>query len=376
MNKRAWIGVGIVVAAAVVALLIMQPWAPSSRTLKIGAVLPLTGPAGQYGKYCQQGMLLAFEEVNRQTSTLGLRVEIIFEDSKADPKEAVAAANKLISVNKVPVLLCLTTSDTSALAPICERARVVLLTGTVAPGAADKGRFVFRNAADLAADAEAMADLCINKLGFKRIAMIGLHIDAHLAVERVFRRKVESLGGALVSVQYGNQGDTDFRTQLTLIKSADPEALYVLGYVEIAYILKQAREIGLQVQFLGDPSMESLKVVEIAGEAAEGVIYTRAAFDPNVSDQRVSAFRAAYKKRFDEEPEVFAAQSYDSIRILAHVITERGFSSEAISEGLLQVKDFPGVSGDTTFLPNGDVRKPVAFRMIKGGKFVPCEEAQ
>jgi branched-chain amino acid transport system substrate-binding protein len=372
MSKRRSLGIliSVVVLALVLGAILLHRPNEDADVVRIGVVLPLTGPAAQYGNYVLQGMQLAVDEVNGSGMLGDRRFQIVAEDSRADPKQAVTAVQKLTSVDRVPAILCLTTGDTSAVSPICQRTRTVLITETVAPGAADQGDFVFRNASNLAGDAEAMAHLCVERLGHKRVGMLALNIAALREIEGIFRSKLESLGGTLLPVEYGDKGDTDFRTQLTKLKAKSPEAVYLLGYVEVAYMLKQAGELGLNVQFLGDPSMESPKVLEIAGAAAEGVIYTRAAFDPQADDEKGKAFAAEYSARFGQQPEVFAAQTYDSVHILARVIDKGAASATAIREGLLKVKHYPGVSGQTTFLANGDVHKPTAFYTIKNGAFV------
>ncbi|MFA6243798.1 MAG: ABC transporter substrate-binding protein [Candidatus Hydrogenedentales bacterium] len=338
-----------------------------NTTIQIGAVLPLTGSAASLGKYCQQGIDLAVDEINAVQPTPLVRV--VYEDSKADPKTAVAAAQKLISVDKTPAIICLTTGDTSAIAPICERSKVVLMTNTLAPGAADLGEYVFRNASNLQRDAEEVAALCVNKLRKGKVAIMALNVDALRNVAQAFKTKIESIGGSIVAVEYGEKGGTDFRSQLTKIKNAEPEAVYFCGYVETAYMMKQAKELGIDAQFLGDPGMESPKTVEIAGEAAEGVILTRAALDTSTTDKSAQEFIGKYKKRYDVEPEGFAAQSYDSLKLLVEAALQTGSNSDAMRSHLITVSHYPGASGDTTFLPNGDVEKPIAFGTVRNGQF-------
>lgn len=340
-----------------------------SQIVEAVAILPLSGSAAQYGKCTQQGMLLALKELDTLSKGKPIPLHVIFEDSKSEPKEAVTIVKKYTSINKVAVVFVLTTAETTAIAPTCEQTHTILITATVAPGAADLGEYVFRNAGNLAHDAETMAGMCVTNLGLKRIAVLALNIPALREIQVTFKKSVEKAGGQLVAVEWGNKGDTDFRAQLAKIKEQSPEAVYLLGYVESAYIMKQARELGFKVQFLGDTAVESPKVLEIAGAAAEGIIYTRAAFSANTSATNVNAFVSAYKAAYGELPEVFAAQGYDNIKLIAMVLQRGGHNADDIKRGLLAVRDYPGVSGKTTFLPNGDVIKPLAFRTIRNGSF-------
>ena len=343
--------------------------ASSNESVKAVAILPLTGPAAQYGRYTQQGMLLALKELEAEAAGKPISLSVIFEDSKSEPKEAVTIVKKFTSINHVEVVFVLTTAETTAIAPVCEQTHTVMITATVAPGAADLGEYVFRNAGNLAKDAEAMADMCINSLGLKRVAVLALNMPALREIEAVFRKRLEMSGGQPIAAEWGNKGDTDFRAQLSKLREQSPDAIYLLGYVEVAYIMKQARELGFKVQFLGDPSMESPKVIEIAGAAADGAIFTRAAFDANASEASISAFNSAYKNAYGEAPEVFAAQAYDNIHLLNMVLQRGGRNADDIRNGLLAIRDFPGISGRTTFLKNGDVNKPASFRTIRDGSF-------
>jgi len=366
--KKLWIGVGVavVVALAIVLVTIQTPKEP--KKIKIGAILPLTGPAAMYGNYAKEGIQLAIDELQSE----GKKIEAIFEDSKGAPGDAVSIAQKFISYKDVPVILCLTTSETSAIAPILEKNKIVLITGTINPGAADLGEYVFRNATNLLIDAEKIIELCL-KLNIKKVAIIGLIVDAHLKVQEFFKTNFEIKGGKVVAIENGNRDDTDFRTQLTKVKNANPQAIYVLGYKEIGYVLRQAKEMGIKTKFFSDPSMESPEILTIAGKAAEGVIYTRAAFDPQSPDRAIQKFRKKYLEIYGREPEVFAAQFYDDVNLIMMVTEKYGSTSEDIRKGLLEVKNYPGVSGLTTFLPNGDVEKPVILKTVQGGKFVKYE---
>jgi branched-chain amino acid transport system substrate-binding protein len=366
--KKIWIVFSIILVLALAIVLFVNQTKKEPKEVKIGAILPLTGPAAMYGQYAKEGIQLAIEELHSK----GKKIGVIFEDSKGAPADAVTIAQKFISTKDIPVILCLTTSETSAIAPVLEKNKVVLITGTINPGAADLGEYIFRNASNLILDAEKIIKLLL-KLNIKRVAIIGLTVDAHLKVEEFFKRDFEERGGKVVAIENGNRDDTDFRTQLTKLKNANPEAIYVLGYKEIGYVLRQAKEMGIKAKFFSDPSMESPEILTIAGEAAEGVIYTRAAFDPQSPDAAIQKFRKKYLENYGREPEVFAAQFYDDVRLIAMVSEKYGTTSDGIRKGLLGVKNYLGMSGLTTFLPNGDVEKSVILKTVKDGKFIRYE---
>lgn len=347
------------------------PGCQKKGEIKIGAIFPMTGTAAEYGKRAMQGAQLGVDEINEAGGIKGRKLKLYMEDSQGDPKQAAAIMNKFVSEGEYLVVLCLTTGETSVAAPIAQENGIVLLTGTVAPGVTEKGDYIFRNASNLILNANAMMDVCLDSLGLKRLAIIGLEIDAHLAVEEYVKKEFVARGGEVVAIENGQRGQTDFRTQLTKIKAKNPEALYILGYSEIATMMKQARELGIKAQFFGDPSMESPEVTRVAGSAAEGTIYTRSAFDPEDTSSVIRNFQKKYKEKYGESGDEYAAEFFDSIHLIAIAIGKYGATSDDIRRGLLAIKDYPGVSGLTTFLPNRDVAKPVVLKMIKEGKFVP-----
>jgi len=370
MSKKAWYGVGavILVLVAVVLVLNLKPTAPG--TIKIGAVLPVTGQAAGYGKWMQRGIELAVEDVNTAGGIDGKQLQAIIEDSKSDNRAGVDAATKLISIDNVPAIVTVLTGVTKSIMPITERNRVILFTLALSPGLTEEGQFVFRNATNVANEVDAMMEVVLNDLELKKVALIFINNPAGLWVADYFKKTFEASGGTLTASESFQPDATDFRSQITKIKASNPDALYVLGYQQNGLIMKQARELGLQCQFLGASDCELPEVLRIAGNAADGTIYTKAAFDPASQTKEVAQFVVKYRQRYGEDPEVFGATSYDAVRIIA-VALEQGKQDPArMRDVILTVKDYPGVSGQTTFLPNRDVKKPVEVKRIEGGKYV------
>ena len=357
------------VAIVVIVLLTYLARQDGNDTVRIGAILPMTGQAAGYGKWMQRGIELAVEDVNAEGGINGKKLEVIVEDSKSDNRGGADAANKLVSIDRVPAIITVLTGVTQSVVPITERNRVVLFTLAMSPGLTDGKTFVFRNATNVANEVDRMVSACKDELHLKRVALIHINNPPGLWVAEHFRKQMEAVGGEVPATESFQPDTTDFRTQLTRIKSSDPEALYILGYQQNGLIMKQARELGLKCQFLGVTDCELPEVIRIAGDAAEGVVYTKAAFDP--TDKGASTFVAKYTARFGEPPEVFGATAYDAVRIIALAIAKGGDDPTAMRASILSVKDYPGVSGATTFLPNGDVQKPVELKKIEKGQFIP-----
>jgi branched-chain amino acid transport system substrate-binding protein len=162
--------------------------------------------------------------------------------------------------------------------------------------------------------------------------------------------------------------------QLARIKAANPEALYIYGYKELAISVKQAREMGIKAQLIGNLDFELPEVVSIAKEAAEGAIYTKAAYDPGSPDEAMREYQAKYKKKYGETSEAYAAFHHDMVKLICKAIESHGYTAKGIRKGLLEIKNYPGVSGETTFLANGDVDKPIILKTIKNGTYVKYTE--
>ena len=371
MTRRAFpiLLVAVAAAAAVVATCFL--WQPGSTSeIRLGAVLPLTGPSAQYGMWIREGLELAKEEVNRKGGVNGKPLSIIYEDDQAQPKTAVNAMQKLVSVDKVPVVYgSWASSCVLAQAPIAERSRTVLMAEAISPQIRDAGDYVFRMQPDARYYIRELVPFVHDKLRIRKIGILYVNNDFGVDQAQVFAEEFERVGGEVLAKEAFEQNATDFKTHLTKVKAAGPEAVFAPGYTELAIILKQARELGMKQQFVASVPFENPAIIEAAGGAAEGVIYPHH-FDPDAADPLVQTYQQAYQGRFGRRSEGFAALAYDGLRILADVMGKAGTDATAIKEGLYRVKGFPGVTGLTTFDDHGDVVKPIVIKTVEKGMFV------
>ena len=340
--------------------------------VKIGAVLPLTGDAAKWGESSKRAIDLAIDEINTGGGINGKKIKVIYEDDQGNAAAGTSAMNKLATVDKVPVVIgALFSSVTLAMAPIAESNKVVLISpASTAPKISEAGDYIFRNVAPDTFEAKEMAAFALKKVKFKRVAILYINNDYGVGLKNVFETEFKTLGGEIVGVESFEQGGTDFRAQLTKIKNAKPDAVYMPGYPpEMAQIMKQARELKISTQFLSVTVFEDAKVLEIAGKAAEGVIYTTQVFDPEAKDEVVQKFVTAYRDRYQATPDIFAGLSYDAAKIVALAMQQGGFQSEQIKNAIYKVQGFHGVTGLTTFDSNGDVTKPIGLKTLKEQQF-------
>ncbi len=342
-----------------------------TETIKIGAILPLTGDAAEYGKNGQKGLELALEEINAAGGIKGKNIEIIYEDSKGDPKTGVAAFNKLNEIDHVPIIIGpYLSSVTLAVAPVAEENEVVILSPVSStPALTDAGDYIFRNSTTDEYEGPIMADYATKELKLATFTVLVINNDYGLGLAEVFTQAINANGATVLINETFDPSETDFKTQLLKIKKEKPEALYLVGQKEIANILRQMSEIDFDAQILSTVMFEDPEVIEKAGEKAEGVIYTFPSFDPKEGNDTAVGFGERFHEKYGNYPEIFAALNYDALKIAAIAIEKGGYDSTGIKTALYNIKGFPGVCGDTTFDKNGDVSKPIGVKTVKNGKF-------
>lgn len=347
------------------------------REIKIGAVLPLTGDVAVWGLNTKQGIDLAVEKVNNSGGINGSTMKIIYEDSEALPQKGVSAIQKLITVDKIPAIIDNSVSSvTLAMAPISEKNQVVLLaTGATAPKISEAGQYIFRIWNSDALEGEVMAQYTYDKLEINKVAILYVNNDYGKGLEEVFRDEFTKRGGTVVISETFEQSETSYRNQLTKVKGSSPEAIYLVGYPrEVGQCLKQAKELRIKIQVLSTVAFEDPHILEIAADAAEGVIYPYPVLS-DTSDSAISEFLSNYRAKYNKEPGITCDVGYDAVNMIALAIKlSGGYKGTDIKNGLMMIKDYHGASGVMEFDQNGDVHKPMGMKVVKNGKFTWYEK--
>lgn len=342
-----------------------------SQTIKIGAILPLSGEVAVYGKSLQYGMDLALEEYIRKIPN-GLKIEVIYEDSKADPKLAVNSIQKLTSIDKCNIVLGgFSSSEVLSIAPIAEKNKTVLISPTASsPSITNAGDYIFRTTPSDNFDGEIMAKFAYNELHLRNVALIFANSDYGQGISKVFVSKFINLGGKISIQKSFESGVNDFKSQLSAIKETKPDGLYIVAAAEIGLILKQKSELNLgDIKTFTVGLAESPKVIETAGEAANNVFYSYPSYQVNSDDKEIKDYISNFKLKYNSEPDVLVAYGYDLMNITLAVLKNNYESSEKIRDALYSLKNFNGVSGQISFDINGDVTKTAGIKVIKQGKF-------
>lgn len=336
----------------------------------VGAVTPLTGKLAVYGQGFQQAMLLALDEVNASGGINGKPLKILFEDNTSTSKGSVSAIQKLITINKFPVIFGpAASSNFLAVCPIAQQNKTILIGAESAAAAITKcGSYVFRVFPSDMLQGKGVAEL-VKYLGYKELLLTYVNNDWGVGLAEVFKKQFLKDGGRLLDEFAYDEGKTDYRSEILRIKKASPKAVVNLTYIkEGATMLKQAYETGLNVQWIMGSAAKSPKLVELSGGASEGVIGTYPTFSQDTPQYR--AYKEAWEKKYPgKKTPIFGEYNYDMVKLTAKALSQTtSMSVDDIRNALIKAsKGFIGATGDKTFDANGDVGATYGRWTIKGG---------
>ena len=352
------------------------PPAPGEK-IWFGHVGSMTGQEATFGDSTDKGIKLAIEELNAKGGLKGKQVDLKTYDDQGKPEEAALAATRLITQDKVTVLLGEVASSRSmAMAPIADANKVPHITpSSTNPKVTkdgDKTRpFVFRVCFIDPFQGTVMAKFATQK-GVKKVAILRDVGNAYsVGLADYFLSKFKDLGGTIVNDQSYKAGDQDFKAQLTAIKAKAPEAIYVPGYyTDVALIARQARELGIKVPLMGGDGWDSAKLFEIGGAAIEGSFYSNH-YSPDDPSPQIQNFISRYKARFGAVPDSMAATGYDAAMVAGDAIARaKEMNGEAIAAAIAATNGFPGVTGVISLDQDHNAVKPAVVLEVKGGKAV------
>ena len=366
----------IIIIVAVVAISLLgffyyKKATRTSNTIRIGALLPLTGGGANYGKSLKQGIDLAVDEVNRAGGVNGERVEIIYEDSQSDPKTGVSGFNKLVGVDKVPVVLGSLSSVILAVQPIADEKRVVLINSSaISPKICEKAdNFLFSLMVNGATEARFAANELARQYRAQPIAILYSNNSSGVDTKDAFTRQVVSTGGTVVSAEGYELNATDFKPQLLKIKNSNARIGYLIAFSsqEFANILIQSKEIGMSLQWYSYSGIETRETLDLAKNAADGVIYSYPQYNP--ADALFDSFQDKYRSSYHTWADIYTVTSFDAIKLLSQVMSKSGTSSEQLQQGLRSQKGYKGIFGDVQFTEKQCVEPPLMWKIIKDGKY-------
>ena len=325
----------------------------------IGASFELTGNVANYGKSTLSGLKLAVDQVNKAGGVNGKQLVVVESDNKSEPAESGNSVTKLITQDKVVAVVGPATSGcVFAATPVVTSNKVPLIApcATAPAITVDNGQvkeFIFRACFIDPFQGRVMAEFADKTLGVKNVAILhDASSDYSKGLAEVFEKTLNEKGGKVVAKAAFLSKDIDFKAALTKIKAANPEAIYIPGYYEeVAKIIKQTREIGLNVPLIGCDGWDSPKLVEIAGPEALNNTYFSSAFSVQDQTESVQKFIADYKAMYQKDPDIFCMQGYNAGLVLADALKRAGDGADGtkLAAAIAATKDLPVASGKLTY---------------------------
>src|SRR3989344_2381849 len=338
MNSTAKIILGVVVVILIIWGLVSWSGKPAvapapvgggtSEPIRIGFIGPLTGDVANIGQNAKAAVEIAVAEVNAAGGINGRTLDVIYEDGQCSGTEAANAANKLINIDKVPVILggaC--SGETSSFTGLAEQTQTVVLSYcSSAPSITNAGDYIFRNYPSDTFQGAFAAQYIKERLEKSKVAVLYVKSDCGTGIKDVFVQEFKKLGGAVLAEEGYEQTARDLRTNLTKIKSAKPELLYFLGYTEATIPgLKQAAELKLNLPTFGGDAWDDSKIWTEVGAAGEGAMYSVVSASPSES------FKTSMREKIgNDEIAVCTPTAYDGLKIIAQVLSKAGANGPAI----------------------------------------------
>lgn len=348
----------------VVAVSIIPLFAGGAKedSVKVGFIGPMTGDHSNYGDLISKGALVAIEEKNAQGGIAGkFKIDLVIEDSEGDPQKGLAGIEKLSSSDKIVALIGpVFTGVAFAVGERVQDEGILMVT----PSGTHKditniGNYVFRTVASDGLQGEVSGHYYYEKLGVRNLAVLYIKNDYSQGLYEGTKESFESRGGRIIITETAQMGDKDFKTQLTKIRAANPDAIYIPNYTaEMAQILEQAYQLGMKIPFLSGDGFSNPLIYSLAPDYTDGVTYV----GPTEVKESTAfkKFVADYTAKWGFAPDSFATNAYDAAYILfdalEKVYAQTGkFDRKAIRDAFAATKDFQGVTGTINFAENGDL---------------------
>jgi branched-chain amino acid transport system substrate-binding protein len=364
--------IGAFVALVVIgAVVVLQKKASvrESGTIQIGAILPLTGDAAQYGNNDREGILLAVNQANAAGGINGHKIEARFEDCQTEAKLAISAFNKIKAEGVQAVIDDAISTISLAMVPLLEQSKTVLLsTGASNPSLSGASPFFFRIWNSDAYEGVVAADYIKKSKSTVKLAVLYINSDYGKGLDSVISKQLTGSQVQIVQTETFDKETRDFSSQVAKIRDATPTLIYLIGYAaQTGPVARQLREAGVETPIVGTVAMEDPEFIKLAGPAAEGVVYP---FPSPPSGAVVEQFKSAFRQAYNKDPGLLDDCGYDAANLIIKAMREGGTSGNDIRAYLATMKDFQGASGVISFDANGDVNKPMQMKAIQDGKFV------
>lgn len=345
----------------------------NENEILIGSYSSNTGATATFGVFQLHGTEMAIEEINAAGGINGKKIKHINYDNKSDADETLAVVNRLISQDKVVAILGEATSGRSKIgAQVAQQNKIPMLSSSATnPDVTKVGNYIFRACFIDPFQGMVMAKFMTENLKLKKAAILrDIKNDYSVGLSDIFAEKLKAMGGEIITDISYQEGDIDFKSQLTAIKAKNVEAIFVPGYYnEVALIAKQAKELGITAPLLGGDGWSSPKLFEIAKDAINGSYFSNH-YTTESTDPKTVNFVKAFKAKYKEDADVMAALAYDAVYLMAEAIKNtKEITPENIRIELSKIKNFHGVTGEMSMDENRNAVKSAVVVQVQGPEY-------
>lgn len=337
---------------------------PDPSVITIGAILPLTGELSSYSTGPRKALELAVEQQNVNGGINGKKLALVIEDSRGNSAQAVTAFNKLADIdNAVACIGPITSPEVLSVAPVANSKQMSIISpSSTSVDITPAGDYVFRTINVDSIETESFAAYVKRDMNITNIGILADPAAGTMSYANSFVKFFTAQGGTIVINEVLPQGASDYRSSISKILAKKPEAIYLAGVSnEIGELVRQIRSIDSRVTLLSYQSAEDKRVVEIASDAVNGLVFSSTTLPEATLGAPHKAFVDSVSKGSGSQPEVFAAESYDAFNIVVEALRRCGRDRAKLATCIGQTSKYAGASGEITFDVNGDVRKPIAY---------------
>ncbi len=359
----------VVMIAVGAALLFIQSYKQiqSPNEIKIGVIESLSGNAAYYGEQNMKGVEIAKEEM--QAKYPDFKIEVVHEDSQYTAQGGVAAYRKIKELQTIDAVITHASPVSLAVQPLANNNSILqMAVSSSAKTYSSLNDLSFRVSPTTDIEADAIVNF-IHQMNYQNVSIFYMNNDIGLSIANSVKSKLGNSSVA-VSEEGFDLGITDFRTMLTKAKDLNAKALFVPALASHnALMLKQAKEIGFNAQLIGFRASEDPILIQNAGELAEGFIYSYG-FDPDSNNSETEIFVNAYRTRYNEIPDGYAAEGYEGARLAILALASCNKNLECAKNYLENLSNYMSVFGNLSFDKNGDVHYKFYLKTVKNGTFV------
>ncbi len=348
-----------------------------AKEIRVGVNAELTGSKPTVGDSCQKAAALLAAQVNQagglKVGDKQVPIKLFIEDNEDKAESAAAAAQKLISQNNVLAIIGPNASGNAIpAARICEDAGVIMISPwSTNPKTTEGKKFVFRACFIDDFQGRVMAKFARENLKAQTAAALyDVASEYNKGIAEFFKRFFEAAGGKLVAFESYTKDDKDFSSQLTIIKGANPQVLFLPNYYnEVPLQAQQARRLGFTGAIIGSDSWGSQELLRLGRQDLEGSFFSTH-YAPDIATEKAQSFIKEYEAKYGKKPDDVAALTYDAGRLLMAAITQAGaLDRKKVREALASIQEFEGVTGKMKFQGTGDPVKSAVIIQIKDGNF-------